>query len=98
MTDKSVIMKGSVYKCPNDICIKDYIRFRNYEKHLREGICKVKLRNESQMNLCKTMWFTKFGIADTSQVKSNRYFRSNLEKLADVVLPNSIELPSIFTC
>ena len=86
----------SIYKCPNDNCIKDYIKFKNYEKHLRDGICKMRLRKESQENHCKTMWFSKFGIQDSSMVNSSQYFRFHLEKLADIVLPPSIELLANF--
>ena len=38
------------------------------------------------------MWFSKFGIEDTSKVNSSQYFRTTLEKLTDIVLPSSIEL------
>ena len=40
------------------------------------------------------MWFSRFGIADTSQVPSKRYFRTNLEDLTEIVLPASFELLS----
>ena len=38
------------------------------------------------------MWFNRFGIQDTSKVTSSQYFRTNLEKLTNIVLPSSIEL------
>ena len=38
------------------------------------------------------MWFSKFGIEDTSKVNSSQYFRTTLEKLTDIVLPSTIEL------
>jgi hypothetical protein len=66
---------ASIYKCPNEHCIKDYIELRNLVKHRRNGVCKAKLRSESQLNKCKTMWFSRFGIANTSQVTSTKYFR-----------------------
>ena len=37
--------KGSLYKCPNDLCTADYIRFHNFARHLSEGVCKAKLRS-----------------------------------------------------
>ena len=59
--DTKVDPNASIYKCPNNHCIKDYIKFRNYAKHLSDGICKARLRTESQKNLCKTMWFSRYG-------------------------------------
>ena len=54
----------------------------------------MKLRSETQMNYCKTMWFSRFGIEDTSKINSSQYFRTNLENLTDIVLPSSILLLS----
>lgn len=85
---------ASIYKCPNDHFIKDYIKLRNLVKHRRNGLCKARLRSQTQLNHCKTMWFSRFGIADTSQVPSKRYFRTNLEDLTEIVLPASFELLS----
>ena len=36
--------KGSLYKCPNDLCTADYIRFFNFARHISEGVCKARLR------------------------------------------------------
>ena len=85
---------ASIYKCPNEHCIKDYIKLRNLVKHRRNGLCKARLRSQTQLNHCKTMWFSRFGIADTSQVSSTRYFRTNLEDLKEIVLPASFQLLS----
>jgi hypothetical protein len=85
---------ASIYKCPNEHCIKDYIYLRNLVKHRRNGLCKARLRSQTQLNHCKTMWFSRFGIADTSQVNQTKYFRTNLEDLKQIVLPASFELLS----
>ena len=38
------------------------------------------------------MWFSKYGIQNSTQAKSNQYFRTNLENLTDIILPEGIEL------
>ena len=40
------------------------------------------------------MWFSRFGIEDTSKINSSQYFRTNLENLTNIVLPSSILLLS----
>ena len=42
------------------------------------------------------MWFSRFGIEDTSKINSSQYFRTNLENLTDIVLPSSILLLSSY--
>ena len=60
--------KNTLYKCPNDLCTADYIKTYNLAKHVRMGICKARLRSQSQMNHAKTIWFSRFGIQDKSML------------------------------
>ena len=86
--------KGSLYKCPNDLCTADYIRFHNFARHISEGVCKARLRSMSQMNHAKILWFNRFGIQDKSKLndESRRYFKTHLDQLQEIVLPTDIEL------
>ena len=60
--------KGSLYSCPNNFCSADYIRYKNYLKHVRTGLCKVRLRDKSEMDHLKILWFSRFGIQGNSQL------------------------------
>ena len=86
--------KSSLFKCPNDLCIADYIRFHNLTKHITEGVCKAKLRSMSQMNHAKILWFKKFGIQTNSALsdEKSRYFKTQLGEVLDIELPPDIEL------
>ena len=86
--------KSSLFKCPNDLCIADYIRFHNLTKHIREGICKGRLRSMSQANHVKILWFKKFGIQTNTKLsnETSRYFKTQLNEVLEIVLPPGIEL------
>ena len=60
--------KGSLYSCPNNFCSADYIRYKNYLKHVRNGLCKIRLRDKSEMDHLKILWFNRFGIQGNSQL------------------------------
>ena len=85
---------SSLFQCPNELCSADYIRFVNYENHIRNGICKVRLRIMSQMNHVKILWFNKFGFQNRTKLsdESSRYLKTHLDELLEIVLPPMIEL------
>ena len=60
--------KGSLHSCPNNFCTADYIRYNNYLKHVRSGLCKIRLRDKSEMDHLKILWFNRFGIQGNSQL------------------------------
>ena len=51
-----------VFTCPNSPCKCEYIRFSNLQKHLAGGICKVNLRQHSQMDELKEMYIAAYGM------------------------------------
>jgi hypothetical protein len=61
-------LNGSLYSCPNNFCTADYIRYKNYQKHVSNGLCKLRLWDKSEMDHLKILWFSRFGIQGNSQL------------------------------
>ena len=85
-----VLRVGRLHKCN---CSKEFITKRNYERHVNEGSCLgcSGKREMSIVDHLKRNFFAKFreeAIEDFALTENMRYFRTNLERLEPIQLPN----------
>ena len=85
-----VLRVGRLYKCN---CSKEFITKGNYERHVNAGSC-LGCSGKREMTIVdhlKRNFFAKFreeAVDDFALGENLRYFRTNLEKLEPIQLPN----------
>ena len=62
---------GSVFSCPNQWCVAEFIRESRCKQHVHNGICKIRKPVESGENFVRTAYISKYGISAREAATQN---------------------------
>ena len=85
-----------VFLCPKTPCKCEYINYKNLEKHLVHGICKIDLRDKSQGDEITEMYISAFGMSAIEECGMKNEVIDAVNHMENLKEPNiDLSLPRV---